>query len=140
MERKHRANVLVTSCLKTPVDPQTKAPLALYEREKALPYASGAHMDNRDQERQVGVSCANDSPGNGSPILIKDYRVTEDHIDLREFYFSNEEYYRKLEQLKKAHLHTMAQLEQMYRKRLHLKGADGPDWSDCSQAFSDDAA
>ncbi|XP_028829433.1 protein FAM161A [Denticeps clupeoides] len=134
MERKHRANVLVTSCLKTPVDPQTKAPLALYEREKALPYASGAHMDNRDQERQMdcdsGSDCgANDSPGNGSPILIKDYRVTEDHIDLREFYFSNEEYYRKLEQLKKAHLHTMAQLEQMYRKRLHLKGADGPDWA-----------
>lgn len=73
-----------------------------------------------------GMSMEEDSPGKGSPLLIKDYRVTGDHIDLREFYFSNEEYYRKLEQLKKAHLHTMSQLEQMYRKKLELKGGPGP--------------
>lgn len=28
----HRTNVLVTACLKAPVDPRTKAPLASYER------------------------------------------------------------------------------------------------------------
>lgn len=32
MSDPHRATVLVTSCLKAPVDPQTKAPLASYER------------------------------------------------------------------------------------------------------------
>lgn len=37
MDRSHRANVLVTSCLKTPVDPHTKVPLALYERARAAP-------------------------------------------------------------------------------------------------------
>lgn len=37
MDRSHRANVLVTSCLKTPVDPRTKVPLALYERARAAP-------------------------------------------------------------------------------------------------------
>lgn len=37
MDRSHRANVLVTSCLKTPVDPHTKVPLALYERACAPP-------------------------------------------------------------------------------------------------------
>uniref|UniRef100_A0AAZ3QWG0 Protein FAM161A n=1 Tax=Oncorhynchus tshawytscha TaxID=74940 RepID=A0AAZ3QWG0_ONCTS len=62
-----------------------------------------------------------DAPGKGSPLIIKDYRVTGDHIDLREFYFSNEEYYRKLEELKRAHLRTMAELEGMYRKKLELK-------------------
>ena len=51
MANAHRANVLVTSCLKTPVDPHTKAPLALYERERALPYS--ANMDNRDYEKEV---------------------------------------------------------------------------------------
>lgn len=63
-----------------------------------------------------------DAPGKGSLLMIKDYRVTGDHIDLREFYFSNEEYYRKLEELKRAHLRTMAELEGMYRKKLELKG------------------
>uniref|UniRef100_A0A3B4XCU5 Uncharacterized protein n=1 Tax=Seriola lalandi dorsalis TaxID=1841481 RepID=A0A3B4XCU5_SERLL len=38
MANAHRTNVLVTSCLKTPVDPQTKAPLASYERERVLPF------------------------------------------------------------------------------------------------------
>ncbi|XP_007260672.3 protein FAM161A [Astyanax mexicanus] len=123
MERSHRANVLVTSCLKTPVDPHTKAPVALYERENAA-----RRPDNRHYEKELEYDSGSelgavDPPvKNSSPLLIKDYRVTGDHIDLREFYFSNEEYYRKLEQLKKAHLRTMAELELMYRKKLELKG------------------
>ncbi|XP_030634797.1 protein FAM161A [Chanos chanos] len=126
MEKSHRANVIVTSCLKTPVDPHTKVPMALYERERSLPYA-GEHLDNKDYEKEMEYDSGSDvgvgdSPGKGaSPLLIKDYRVTGDHIDLREFYFSNEEYYRKLEQLKRAHLRTMAELELMYRKKLQLK-------------------
>lgn len=87
-------------------------------------------MDNRHYEKEMECYsdsdlALEDSPEKGSPLLIKDYRVTGDHIDLREFYFSNEEYYRKLEQLKKAHLHTMAQLEQMYRKKLEVKRGPG---------------
>ncbi|KAM6971991.1 protein FAM161A [Aplochiton taeniatus] len=128
MANAHRTNVLVTSCLKTPVDPHTKAPLALYEREQALPYSSAVHLDNRDYERELDYDDSGsefgdgDAPGKSSPIMIKDYRVTGDHIDLREFYFSNEEYYRKLEELKRAHLRTMAELDSMYRKKLQLKG------------------
>lgn len=37
MDGSYRANVLVTSCLKTPVDPRTKVPLAFYERARAAP-------------------------------------------------------------------------------------------------------
>ncbi|XP_062390815.1 protein FAM161A [Sardina pilchardus] len=135
MQSNHRNNIIVTSCLKTPVDPYTKTPLALYERERVLPYATRGQLDNRDYEKEMEYDSECDGPvtttaaaaeeGKGSPLLIKDYRVTGDHIDLREFYFSNEEYYRKLEQLKAAHLHTMSQLEQMYRKKLELKGGRG---------------
>ncbi|XP_021412954.2 protein FAM161A [Oncorhynchus mykiss] len=128
MANAHRANVLVTSCLKTPVDPHTKAPLALYERQRALPCSPAAgRIDNRDYEKELQYDDSGseygdgDAPGKGSPLIIKDYRVTGDHIDLREFYFSNEEYYRKLEELKRAHLRTMAELEGMYRKKLELK-------------------
>ncbi|XP_071244933.1 protein FAM161A-like [Salvelinus alpinus] len=130
MANAHRANVLVTSCLKTPVDPHTKAPLALYERQRTLPYSSVAgHIDNRDSEKELQYADSGsdygdgEAPGKGRPLMIKDYRVTGDHIDLRELYFSNEEYYRELEELKRAHLRTMAELEGMYRKKLEPKGA-----------------
>lgn len=53
MANDHRANVLVTSCLKTPVDPHTKAPLASYERGRVLPYTAAAQWDNRDYEKEV---------------------------------------------------------------------------------------
>lgn len=53
MANDHRTNVLVTSCLKTPVDPHTKAPLASYERGRVLPYTAVAHWDNRDYEKEV---------------------------------------------------------------------------------------
>lgn len=53
MANDHRTNVMVTSCLKTPVDPHTKAPLASYERGRVLPYTAAAHWDNRDYEKEV---------------------------------------------------------------------------------------
>lgn len=56
------------------------------------------------------------------PLPITDRCKMGDHIDLRELYFSNEEYYRKLEQLRRAHLRTMADLELMYLKKLELNG------------------
>lgn len=55
------------------------------------------------------------------PLPVTDSCKMGDHIDLCELYFSNEEYYRKLEQLRRAHLRTMADLELMYLKKLELK-------------------
>lgn len=43
---------------------------------------------------------------------------------MSEIFFSNEEYYSKLEELKKAHLRTMAELESMYRRKLQLKSME----------------
>lgn len=45
----------------------------------------------------------------------------------RRVFFSNEEYYSKLEELKKAHLRTMAELESMYRRKLRLRVSAAPD-------------
>lgn len=50
-----------------------------------------------------------------------------DRLDLREIFFSNEEYFSKLEELKKAHLCTMAELERMYRRKLQLKSLEALD-------------
>lgn len=48
-------------------------------------------------------------------------------LDLSEIFFSNKEYYRKLEELKKAHLQTMADLESMYQQKLLLKSTEAPE-------------
>ncbi|XP_008283199.1 protein FAM161A [Stegastes partitus] len=130
MANAHRTNVLVTSCLKTPVDPHTKAPLASYERERALPYTATGHMDNRDYEKELEYEdsgsdfCEEDYQGKGGPHRRTDYGAAGGHFDLSEIFFSNEEYYSKLEELKKAHLRTMAELESMYQQKLQLKSME----------------
>ncbi|XP_070684054.1 protein FAM161A [Pempheris klunzingeri] len=150
MANAHRTNVLVTSCLKTPVDPHTKAPLASYERERVLPYTATGHMDNRDYEKELEYEdsgsdfCDDDLLGNGGPLQMTDYRAAGDRLDLSEIFFSNEEYYSKLEELKRAHLRTMAELESMYRRKLQLKSMEPLDmetgrrlpWSSSSPAAS----
>lgn len=45
----------------------------------------------------------------------------EDFVDFSDIYHSNEEYFRKLEDLKAAHIETMAKLEQLYQNKLNLK-------------------
>ncbi|XP_054557564.1 protein FAM161A isoform X2 [Talpa occidentalis] len=45
-----------------------------------------------------------------------------DSLDFSEIRHSNEEYFRKLEELKTAHMETMAKLEKMYQNKLNLKG------------------
>uniref|UniRef100_A0A8C7YVS9 Protein FAM161A n=1 Tax=Oryzias sinensis TaxID=183150 RepID=A0A8C7YVS9_9TELE len=111
MANPHRTNVLLTSCLKTPVDPHTKTPLASYERGAVLTHATAGQLDNRDYEKEVNTSHVG---GN--------FRAAVDRLDLSEIFFSNEEYYSKLEELKRAHERTMAELESMYQQKLrHLK-------------------
>uniref|UniRef100_A0AAY5F187 Protein FAM161A n=1 Tax=Electrophorus electricus TaxID=8005 RepID=A0AAY5F187_ELEEL len=50
-----------------------------------------------------------------------------DDTDLPEVQFSNEEYYCKLAQLKKAHHCTMAELKHMLRRNLQLRGVATPE-------------
>ncbi|XP_035516001.1 protein FAM161A [Morone saxatilis] len=77
MANAHRTNVLVTSCLKTPVDPHTKAPLASYERERVLPY-----MDNRDYEKEAADSFRL-TWSNSSPAALRRLRKSHSAVELR---------------------------------------------------------
>lgn len=52
------------------------------------------------------------------------HRAAADYLDLSKIFFSNEEYYSKLEELKKAHLRTMEELESMYQQKLQLRSMD----------------
>lgn len=66
--------------------------------------------------------CGKDCVGKGVSLQMAGCRA--DRLDLSEIFFSNEEYYSKLEELKKAHLRTMAELENMYRRKLLLKSTE----------------
>ncbi|XP_014821887.1 PREDICTED: protein FAM161A [Calidris pugnax] len=107
MAAAHRAARLAASCLRTPLDPRTRAPAALYERGPPPAAAQdGLDLDsNTDREQTLSL--------NGD---------SDDWIDFSKMCNSNEEYYLKLEELKNAHLETMAKLESMYRNKLYLKG------------------
>ncbi|XP_057699925.1 protein FAM161B isoform X1 [Corythoichthys intestinalis] len=127
MANAHRNNVLVTSCLKQPVDPQTRAPLASYEREKETPNSATVYVDNRDdyqekqdEEPQEGMH----EKGDASSVTPQEKACTE-RMNLHDIFFSNEEYYSKLEDLKKAHLRTMAELESMYHHKMQLHNKAG---------------
>ncbi|KAK9540812.1 hypothetical protein VZT92_003238 [Zoarces viviparus] len=123
MANPHRTNVLVTSCLSTPVDPHTRAPLASYERPRG-------YGVNRDHEKELEYEdsgsdvCDEVYVRRGVPHMTADYRAPAGLLDLSEIFFSNEEYCSKLEELKEAHLRTMAELESMYRRKLRLKAME----------------
>ncbi|XP_058684658.1 protein FAM161A-like isoform X2 [Poecile atricapillus] len=114
MEEAHRAALLAASCLRTPLDPRTRAPAALYERG-APPAAAqdGFDLDSNTSREQT------------SPPK----RDCDEWIDFSKVYNSNQEYYLKLEELKNAHMETMAKLESMYQNKLYLKGVQTLDKS-----------
>uniref|UniRef100_A0A8C7YWJ7 FAM161 centrosomal protein A n=1 Tax=Oryzias sinensis TaxID=183150 RepID=A0A8C7YWJ7_9TELE len=117
MANPHRTNVLLTSCLKTPVDPHTKTPLASYERGAVLTHATTAPAELTFVLQPYGSDhCDSHVGGN--------FRAAVDRLDLSEIFFSNEEYYSKLEELKRAHERTMAELESMYQQKLQLRSSE----------------
>ncbi|XP_061845246.1 protein FAM161A isoform X2 [Colius striatus] len=107
MEAGHRAARLAASCLRTPLDPRTRAPAALYEREPPPAAAQGGFDLDSHSDREQSSSLHGDS---------------NRQIDFSKMCDSNQEYYLKLEELKNAHLESMAKLESMYRNKLYLKG------------------
>ncbi|CAN8202664.1 unnamed protein product [Coccothraustes coccothraustes] len=107
MEDAHRAARLAAACLRTPLHPRTRAPAALYEREPPPAAAQdGFDLDSNTNREQA------------SPPK----RDCDKWIDFSKMYNSNQEYYLKLEELKNAHMETMAKLESMYQNKLYLKG------------------
>lgn len=54
-------------------------------------------------------------------------RNCDNGIDFSKMYSSNQEYYLKLEELKNAHMETMAKLESMYQNKPYFKGVPALD-------------
>nr|XP_020646292.1 protein FAM161A [Pogona vitticeps] len=108
MDAAHRAALLAVSCLHTPVHPRTRVPVARYEREPESPAAGLREWQD------------NFSPGREQSSTA--YTDCKECIDFSKMYLSNQEYYLKLEELKNAHMETMAKLESMYQTKLYLKG------------------
>uniref|UniRef100_U6CS01 Protein FAM161A n=1 Tax=Neovison vison TaxID=452646 RepID=U6CS01_NEOVI len=124
----HRAAKLETPSLQTPENPSVGAQVAQNEREdpsEALETAAAAALEEEEgdeEEKAVLPALAGaDFNTNISEVDEQTHISKEDFVDFSDIYLSNEEYFRKLEELKAAHLETMAKLEKMYQNKLNLK-------------------
>ncbi|XP_042788316.1 protein FAM161A isoform X5 [Panthera leo] len=125
MAASHRAAKLAASSLQTPVNPSTGAQVAQYEREEPLEaLGTEAVEEEKDEEEEKAVRPARARTNfntNFSEVDGQTHISGEDFVDFSDVYHSNEDYFRKLEELKAAHLETMAKLEKMYQNKLNLK-------------------
>ncbi|XP_006909627.1 protein FAM161A isoform X2 [Pteropus alecto] len=124
MAASHRAAKLAASSLQIPVDPITGARVAQYEREDPLEaLAAAAVLEEEEEKQEAAVRPARapaDFNTNVSGVDDRTHISSKDLVDFSGIYYSNEEYFRKLEELKAAHMETMAKLEKMYQNKLNL--------------------
>ncbi|KAI5770808.1 FAM161A-like protein [Gulo gulo luscus] len=125
MAASHRAAKLEASSLQTPENPSIGAQVAQNEREdpsEALAAAAAAlEEEEGDEEKKAVLPALADFNTNISEVDEQTHINKEEFVDFSDIYHSNEEYFRKLEELKAAHLETMAKLEKMYQNKLNLK-------------------
>ncbi|KAM5249976.1 protein FAM161A isoform 2-T2 [Hipposideros larvatus] len=132
MAASHPAAKLESSSLQTPVNPNTTAQVAQYQREDPLETlaAAAAALEEEEEEaeeqeeQEEAVRPARalaDFNINVSGVNEETHISCEDLVDFSDICHSNEEYFRKLEELKAAHMETMAKLEKMYHNKLNLK-------------------
>ncbi|XP_059973351.1 protein FAM161A isoform X1 [Mesoplodon densirostris] len=122
MAASHRAAKLAASSLQAPVNPSTGARVTHYERKDPVESLSAAAAALEEEEEAAGSARAPaDFNANISGVNEQKRISCEDFVDLSDIYHSNEEYFRKLEELKAAHMETMAKLEKMYQNKLNLK-------------------
>ncbi|XP_060025597.1 protein FAM161A isoform X2 [Lagenorhynchus albirostris] len=126
MAASHRAAKLAASSLQTPVNPSTGARVTRYERKDPVESlsAAAAALEETEEEEEEAAGLARapaDFNTNISGVNEQKRISCEDFVDLSDIYHSNEEYFRKLEELKAAHMETMAKLEKMYQNKLNLK-------------------
>ncbi|XP_007464197.1 PREDICTED: protein FAM161A isoform X2 [Lipotes vexillifer] len=122
MAASHRAAKLAASSLQTPVNPSTGARVTHYERKDPVESLSAAAATLEEEEEAAGPARAPADFNTNISGVNEQKRIScEDFVDLSDIYHSNEEYFRKLEELKAAHMETMAKLEKMYQNKLNLK-------------------
>ncbi|KAF6103293.1 FAM161 centrosomal protein A [Phyllostomus discolor] len=106
--------------LQIPVNPNIGARVAPYEREGLLESLAAVVValdeEEEEEEEHKATNFNTISGMNKQPCISY-----EDPMDFSDIHHSNEEYFRKLEELKAAHMETMAKLEKMYQNKLKLK-------------------
>ncbi|XP_036852523.1 protein FAM161A isoform X3 [Manis javanica] len=136
MAASHRAAKLAASCLQIPINPSTGVRVAQCEREDPLEALAAAaataaleeeEEEEPEEEEERGAlwsaRARADFKTNISGVDEQTCVSSEDFMDFSDIYHSNEEYFRKLDELKAAHMETMAKLEKMYQNKLNLKEA-----------------
>uniref|UniRef100_A0A669P423 Protein FAM161A n=1 Tax=Phasianus colchicus TaxID=9054 RepID=A0A669P423_PHACC len=116
MEAPHGAGPLPSARLRAAVQPHCRLPAARAQR--GPPYSA-----------QLG---AEPGPGREQPLAPG----CDTQTGCSKLGTSNQEYYLKLEELKNAHLETMAKLESMYRNKLYLQGVQPLERSNANSATS----
>ncbi|KAM8945462.1 protein FAM161A [Pelodytes ibericus] len=128
MAKTHKDSVLTTSCIQTPVNPHTRTPLTLYEREEEeeRKRTEHRHLDTTESMQETErESCEDDLYLDSNMERDEHYETwksKEWFLDISKTQNSDKEYYMQLEKLKTAHLENMEQLERMYQQKLHLSG------------------
>ncbi|CAK7296942.1 Protein FAM161A [Vulpes lagopus] len=125
MAASQRAATPAAARLQCPGDSSPGAQAAQSQREdpsEAATAAAAALKDEEDGEEAAPRALARaDFNTNISEVDEQTQISDEDFVDFSDICHSNEEYFRKLEELKAAHLETMAKLEKMYQNKLNLK-------------------
>ncbi|XP_075800600.1 protein FAM161A isoform X4 [Microtus pennsylvanicus] len=74
-----------------------------------------------EEELKTGMRQARASAGSNRSPAENEGVTFQDIMNFSDIYRSNEEYFRKLKELKAAHVETMAKLEKMYQDKLNIK-------------------
>ncbi|XP_073528405.1 protein FAM161A isoform X2 [Phyllobates terribilis] len=136
MASSHQDAVLAASCVRTPVNPRTRAPRTLYERQEEEKRRGcteepglddfDSYSDSEEEQSRKMMTC-------------KDWM-----LDISRLHHSDRQYYMHLERLKNAHVLNMEQLDKMYDQKLHLHGvqdtqpaANTDYWSEWEQNSSE---
>ncbi|KAM9187499.1 protein FAM161A [Dugong dugon] len=123
MDASHWAAKLAASSHHTPVDPNSGARVAQYETEDLREALAAAAAEEEEQGKAVPSARASADFNTNFSGMDEHARMSlEDMVNFSDIYHSNAEYFRKLEELKAAHVETMAKLEKMYQNNLNLKG------------------
>ncbi|XP_010595540.1 protein FAM161A isoform X1 [Loxodonta africana] len=125
MDASHGAAGLAASSHQTPINPNSGVRVARYRREDLIEALEAAAAALEEAEQEKTVPSARASADFNTSFSGMDERTPmslEDMVNFSDIYHSNAEYFRKLEELKAAHVETMAKLEKMYQNKLNLKG------------------
>ncbi|XP_020841146.1 protein FAM161A isoform X2 [Phascolarctos cinereus] len=115
MDASRRATVLASFSFQAPLDPRSTSPRFDFYEQKGAGENTEEEATEEEDDFDTDISMVDEQS-------LHENRSYEDLVSTSEICDSNREYYRKLEELKTAHMKTMAKLEKLYQNKLHLKG------------------